>query len=89
MNPKSHKIRVLLNSIKCWSLSGHQTDYENDDSGILQEADVGDTYTARGVRFTCNCASSCSFFELCNETVIARWRTIAAELHCECDLNAI
>jgi hypothetical protein len=31
-------------------LNGHQTKLENDDSGILPEADVGDTYNARGVQ---------------------------------------
>jgi hypothetical protein len=34
-------------------INGHQTKLENDDTSILHEADVGDTYNARGVQFTC------------------------------------
>jgi hypothetical protein len=52
---------------------------------VLHEADVGDTYNARGVQFTCKL---CSFFELCNEAVIVWWRTMAADLRFDCDLNA-
>jgi hypothetical protein len=46
---------------------------------------MGDTYNARGVQFT---GKLVSFFELCNEPVIARWRTMAADLRLDCDLNA-
>jgi hypothetical protein len=53
---------TFINLQDFWSavtLNGHQTKLENDDTGILHEADVGDTYNALGVQFTVpssNCA---------------------------------
>jgi hypothetical protein len=34
-------------------LNSHQTKHKNNDTCILQEPRVGDTYNARGVQFTC------------------------------------
>jgi hypothetical protein len=61
--------------------NGHQTKLENNDTGILQEADVN----ARGVQLRTNWSS---FFELCNEAGIAWWRTMAADLRFDYDLSA-
>jgi hypothetical protein len=63
--------------------NGHKTEHKNNDT--LHEADV----RMRTLHVACNLrASWCSFFELCNEAVIARWRTIAGDLRFDCDLNA-
>jgi hypothetical protein len=57
-SPKSRVLTVQN------TLNGHQTTLKNNDTGILHEVDVGDTYNARGVQFTC------TFFELCTEAAM-------------------
>jgi hypothetical protein len=51
VTPANISGRHLLHLVVCMGLL--KLEHKSDDTGILDEVDVGDMYNARGVQFTC------------------------------------